>query len=215
MSNATHGNDFVVNKWETSARNNTINLVPQFWYYYTQTLQETAKSDALLFVTNLHQSKQFFCEHRQHKNCSLVITMNIKKCSNMNKIYACMTTWRKAILTAFNEFNRSKRVIIRKICSSLKHPGSTSFWTSSPQDCQSDATGPSWIIHILKNGKHLFVGYSSDPYIGWNDCCMLQHPCILVKKLEERQLMLLPSELTDCHHLDAQQDTYDGISLLP
>jgi len=27
--------------------------------------------------------------------------------------------------------------------------------------------------------------------------------------------LLLPSELTDCHHLDAKQDTYDEISLLP
>lgn len=43
----------------------------------------------------------------------------------------------------------------------------------------------------------------------------IQHPCILVEKLEEGQLMLLPSELTDFHHLDAQQDTYDRISLLP
>ena len=56
-----------------------IKLVPQFSYYYTQTLQETANSDALLFVTNLHQSKISFCEHRQHKNCNLVIIMTYKE----------------------------------------------------------------------------------------------------------------------------------------
>lgn len=27
--------------------------------------------------------------------------------------------------------------------------------------------------------------------------------------------MLLPSELTDCHHLDAQEHIYNGTNLLP
>ena len=43
---------------------------------------------------------------------------------------------------------------------------------------------------------------------------MLQNTCTLEKVLKEGKLILLPSELTESHHPDAQQHTYDGTGLI-